>query len=525
MAVGVAYFFGVDAHKLGENEIRGGGRMVTVLTAAQMRAAEATAMAAGAVTGRILMERAGEGVVAAILSCWPELERGARRAVVLCGPGSNGGDGYVVARLLAGCGWSVEVKAFGTPEALRPDARENYDRWLEIGPVAPLTPCDDPDACDLVVDALFGTGLTRPLPDELCAMMLSYLPRSRASKVCAIDLPSGLGTDDGRLMPVAMMADLTVTFHRAKHGHYLGHGPEYCGRLVVADIGLTDQYRDALPLVTRPAVLLDKSNSGHKFSYGHALILSGGSGRTGAARLAARAALRVGAGLVTLGVPPAAQLEVAAQITAIMLHRVADAGGMIEALRDDRINALCLGPALGLAPEKAALIAVALDSKRPVVLDADALTLIAAEDDLRGRLHPDCVLTPHMGEFARLCPEISRDLTRGKISKPDAARGAARALNACLVLKGADSVIAAPDGRVALHAAAYDDAAPWLATAGSGDVLAGLITGILARGHPVFDAACTGVWLHAAAARQFGPGLIAEDLPEILPVVLRSLAV
>lgn len=289
---------------------------------------------------------------------------------------------------------------------------------------------------------------------------------------------------------------------------------------------------------------LRKSTDGHKYRHGHALILSGGSGATGAARLAARGALRIGAGLVTLGVPPSAQMEVAAQVTAVMLRRVADAGALACLLGDDRINALCLGPGLG-AERARALVPVALGAggvePRPTVLDADALTAYADRPQaLFDMLHADCVLTPHGGEFARLFPDIATRLRETPqeaphetphetpqggpaCSKVDATRAAASRAGCVVLFKGPATVIATPDGRCGVNPARYDRAAPWLATAGAGDVLAGFITGLLARGLPAMVAAETAAWLHVEAARSFGPGLIAEDLPEELPRVFRSL--
>lgn len=283
--------------------------------------------------------------------------------------------------------------------------------------------------------------------------------------------------------------------------------------------------RDTLPNLEKPP--------GHKFDHGHALVLSGGSGHTGAARMAARAALRIGAGLVTLGVPPAAQLEVATQIKALMLTRIGDADALTERLQDPRINALCLGPGLGLGKRADALVDAALHHGQAhahcaVVFDADALTLIASHPARMGALTATNVLTPHGGEFARLFPDIAEHLaktpeTGPAYSKLDATRDAARQCGAVVLFKGPDTVIAHPDGRASVHAAAYDRAAPWLATAGAGDVLAGFITGLLARGFDPMTAASTATWLHVECARGFGPGMIAEDLPEILPQVLRAL--
>jgi len=556
--------------------------MTELLTSAQMRAIETAAIASGDVTGLELMERAGRGVVAAILKEWPELATAPHRAVVLCGPGNNGGDGFVVARLLKECGWEVALFLYGDANKLPTDARVNYERWLPLGDVAILT-MPQPDGAELkaldratrvsgtdtgpalIVDAMFGTGLIRPISS--LAQMLDTVqidePTSdpRSPYVVAIDIPSGVCTDSGKALGggagTAVGAHLTVAFHRAKHGHHLGMGPARAGRLRVADIGLATREtqraraRKALcelhgtdpihPVQLRAHRLLEIDRfgalapdlwkqSGHKYAHGHALILSGGAGHGGAARMAARGALRIGAGLVTVGCPPEALAENAAQLTAIMLREVADAGVFRELLSDERLNALCLGPGLGNGAAQHALILAALETKRACVLDADALSILFFDeaDALFGQLHDKVVLTPHAGEFARLFSDIAEKLnapaTKGPAySKVDATRAAAKRAGCTVLFKGPDTVIAAPDGRCAINSAQYERAAPWLATAGAGDVLAGFITGLLARGFEPMQAAETAAWLHVECALKFGPGLIAEDLPEQLPAVFRDL--
>ena len=566
--------------------------MTKLLTAAQMRAVEQAAIDSGHVTGLELMERAGLGVVEAIFEEWPELTvRGQRarppdpaenldkdatlRAIVLCGPGNNGGDGFVVARLLKARGWAVAVYLLGDPARLPPDARINFERWQDLEEVRPFSDVEAADlSCvDLTIDALFGTGLTRPLPDDV-RRILAYLtvppnaqtPRPR---LVAIDILSGFDADSGRELGVCHDDDalhvwpaLTVTFETAKIGHLLAplaarHAysarPRFGQRaLVVKPIGLAaplEGLSRAVDLVqeldlVRPRYVellgetsvslnlleleKDPLAGGHKFSHGHALVLTGSAGKTGAARLAARGALRIGAGLVTLGVPEAAHLEVASQVTAVMLQQIDDDAGLTQLLEDRRLNALCLGPGLGLTDDKMALVAAALRARRATVLDADALTLLASHSELAALLHPACVLTPHMGEFRRLFPAFARKLdtipqTGPAYSKIDATREAAAQLGCTVLLKGPDTVIADPDGRCSINSAHYDRAAPWLATAGSGDVLAGFVTGLLARGFAPMQAAETGAWLHVECARGFGPGLIAEDLPEELPKVFRAL--
>ncbi|WP_019953865.1 bifunctional ADP-dependent NAD(P)H-hydrate dehydratase/NAD(P)H-hydrate epimerase [Yoonia vestfoldensis] len=517
--------------------------MTHLLTQAQMAAIEAAAMTGGVLTGLDLMARAGRGVVDAILTTWPDLTAAGGqppdprdisapkmkgRAVVLCGPGNNGGDGYVVARLLHAAGWQVDLLALAGAGA--PDARANEALWRALGPVQPLTAeaLQGLAEADLHVDALFGTGLSRPLTGDV-RDIVACLAAMDLSRLVAVDLPSGLSADSGLALGPVPRAALTVTFDSPKLGHYLAEGPDYCGRLVVADIGIAP-FRaplaaDAVTLVDvlRPRVIARLSKGqGHKYSHGHALVLAGGAGQGGAGRLAARAALRIGAGAVTLGCPADAVDENAAQLNAVMLRQVADAAGLAGLVADKRIAALCLGPGLGLGPRERDLLAAALACDGlALVLDADALTLTAGDGDLFDALHESCVLTPHDGEFARVFP----DLADGALSRVDAVRTAAVRAGCVVLRKGPDTVIADPSGRCFVHGAVYARSAPWLATAGSGDVLAGIITGLLARGFAPLAAATTGAFLHASCALAFGPGLIAEDLHEMLPQVLRDLGV
>ena len=533
-----------------------GGKMTELLTSAQMRAIEAAAIASGAVTGLALMERAGRGVVEAIFAEWPDLRAGSFRAAVLCGPGNNGGDGFVVARLLKEWGWEVEVFLHGDPERMPADARVNYGRWVEMGEVRPLSALRGGDASlaafgpGVVVDALFGTGLSRLLDDQLVDIQekvsLGWDARGAIPRWVAVDVPSGLCADSGRSLGCRLPCDLTVTFHARKRGHVLAEGPHFCGVVRVVDIGLDGAEGGDVVEIAAPGLGLGKG-FGHKFLYGHAFVLGGASGRGGAARLAARGALRMGAGLVTVGCPGEALVENAARLDAVMLRVVEEGADLARVLEDGRIRALCLGPGLGTGAREAGLVAAALGigdhvassgegvaggsgsgPGRGLVLDADALTILARDGDLFGALHGACVLTPHGGEFARLFPDIAERLATPAVagpaySKVDATHEAAVRAGCVILFKGADTVIAAPDGRCAVHAAAYDRAAPWLATAGAGDVLAGFIAGLMARGYSPFDAACAGAWLHVECARDFGPGLIAEDLPDILPNVFRRL--
>ncbi len=547
--------------------------MPELLTAAQMRAIETAAIASGAVSGLELMERAGRGVVEAVFEKWPDLAKAPHRALVLCGPGNNGGDGFVVARLLSDWGWEVDVFLYGDRTKLPPDARTNYKKWAAMGPVQTLSlphpslselsvvseSGKDLKAEDLIIDALFGTGLGRPIDGlrevlEATGVLANGEPQACARCV-AIDIPSGLCSDSGRVLGAATTctsADLTVSFHALKTGHMLASGPEMSGSVAVKSIGLggsrapstqaalTEHHRldaeaDVSSVVARiapreePWTSLSKG-AGHKYAYGHALVLSGGIGKGGAGRLAARAALRVGAGLVTLGCPPAALQENAAQLNAVMLTSVKSGDDLAQLLAaDERINTLCLGPALGLGSRERDIVAAALAAQRAILLDADALSLIAEDQSLLDALHDRCVLTPHAGEFARLFPDIAERLADAAVTGPafskiDATREAAQKAGCVVLFKGPDTVIAAASGHVVISAAHYERAAPWLATAGSGDVLAGLIAGLLARGLDPLHAAELGAWLHIECALAFGPGLIAEDLPETLPAVFQQLS-
>ncbi|SIT84937.1 NAD(P)H-hydrate dehydratase [Pontibaca methylaminivorans] len=522
--------------------------MQPFLTAAQMRSIESAAMESGRVRELALMECAGQAVADSILAQWPDVagpeSDGLRRPVmVLCGPGNNGGDGFVAARLLAAHGSRVEVFLLGQPDALPPSARRNCERWQGIGPLRPLAEAAGMAQATndtVVVDALFGTGLSRPLSGvarDLFGRLAALRHRDNGPRLVAVDILSGLCSDSGRVLgddtgPELPAADLTVTFEAARLGHVLSAGAGLSGRLVVAPIGLAPELAalaagGGLAEAARPdPSALAKDPGAHKYDHGHALILSGGAGRSGAARLAARGALRIGAGLVTLGAPPDALPEIAAQITALMLRRINGRGDLVRMLADRRVNALCLGPGLGVGRARE-LVPAALAAGRALVLDADALTAFAdAPQELFARLHPRCVLTPHGGEFARLFPDIAARLQAPALEGPafsraDAVRAAAAEAGCVVLLKGRDTLIATPRGQVRVNAATGARAAPWLATAGAGDVLAGFLTGLLARGLEPLAAAETAAWLHLEAARDFGAGLVAEDIPEALPDVLR----
>jgi hydroxyethylthiazole kinase-like uncharacterized protein yjeF len=530
--------------------------MTELLTAARMRAIEKAAMDAGVADGLTLMERAGRGAVAAIMAARPELAERPQRAVVLCGPGNNGGDGFVIARHLSERGWAVEVLLYGKAPSeiddLSPDAATNAKRWRGAGgAVDTLVPRalasaiawahegSEPDRA-LFVDALFGTGLARPLPEDLREAMKEWGEAEWHGGV-AVDMPTGVCADSGRAVGGAYLPSrLCVTFHRPKRGHYLGPWTFDCHHLSVVDIGLDgapepegehDTVRLAVPALGKRHARrgLWKESDQHKHEHGSLLVLAGGPGHGGAARLAARAGLRAGAGLVTVGAPSEAMVENAARLDAVMLRAIDGAGGLDGWEGHEKVTAYAMGFGYGRGEGCRETVAAVLRTGRPAVLDADALTSFEDEPGaLFAALHERVVLTPHPGEFRRLFPDLAGRLdgvpeAGPAYSKLDAAREAAGRSGAVVLLKGADTVIARPDGHAVVSAAAFDRAAPWLATAGAGDVLAGLIGGLLARGLDPFAAAETASWLHVEAARAFGPGLIAEDLPERLPAVLRHL--
>jgi hydroxyethylthiazole kinase-like uncharacterized protein yjeF len=482
---------------------------IEILTPAEMAEADRLAIAGGT-PGFELMERAGAAVA----------EAAARMAegdiLVLAGPGNNGGDGFVAARELRRAGRSVRLALLGNRGDLTGDAglaAASYD-----GPEERLASESDLSST-LVIDALFGAGLSRAL-DGLAA---SVVERTNASgvPVLAVDLPSGIDGRTGEVRGAAVRAIRTVTFFRLKPGHLLMPGRAYCGGVEVAQIGIPGAVLDRI----RPKAfhngrglwkrhLRSPDAADHKYVRGHAVVVSGPAASTGAARLAAAAALRIGAGVVTVASPPDAVLVNAAQLTAVMVRGL-DSPDALGRLLDHRCRAVLVGPGNGTGEYTRRNVDAALASDTAVVLDADGLTSFAGAPERLFAMvacrEASVVLTPHEGEFARLF-----DIQGPRI---DRVRAAAAQSGAVLVLKGPDTIIAAPDGRIAINS----NAPPSLATAGSGDVLAGMITGLLAQGVPGFEAAASAVWMHGAAAAAFGPGLIAEDLPPALPAVLQAL--
>lgn len=486
-----------------------------LLTPAEMAEADRLAAESGPHDGYGLMRNAGAAILRALLARFPQAEG----FDVLCGPGNNGGDGYEVARLLAEAGTPVTL---WTDAAPRPGS--DAERAAALCPLGPRPlAAFAPAPGRVVVDALYGAGLARAL--DGAAADAAQACNAAGARVVAVDLPSGLSGDSGKPLGAALEAELTVTFFRLKPGHLLEPGRSLCGTLVLADIGIPDSVLEAIrpgTFVNTPALwgaaLPRPRRDQHKYSRGHVAVFSGGASSTGAARLSAMAAARAGAGAVTVLSPASALLVNAAHLTSIMLRKVDTPEDFCQAAAARRPEAVVLGPGFGLDRPLRAMALAALAGEGPgtLVLDADGLTAFRDEPDaLFAAIAAsafDVVLTPHEGEFSRLFPDLAG-------SKLERARQAARRAGAVVVLKGPDTVIAAPDGRAAINA----NGSPFLATAGSGDMLAGLVAGLGAQAMPAWEAACAAVWLHAEAATRFGPGLVAEDLPGLIPAVLREL--
>ncbi|RMX07406.1 NAD(P)H-hydrate dehydratase [Allofranklinella schreckenbergeri] len=517
-----------------------GQSVQALLTPAQMAQADAAAIASG-VPGVALMARAGEAVALAVARRWQPC-----RVAVLCGPGNNGGDGFVAAQWLRQRGWPVRLFLLGELAKLRGDAAWAASQWQ--GATEEVT-AFDPAACDIAIDALFGAGLCRPLDGQAAALVQAL--NASGLPVCAVDVPSGLDGATGappadETAPVVQAA-LTVTFFRTKPGHWLLPGRKLCGELVLADIGIPESVLKSLepPLATwlnTPALwrhaLPQPGPQSHKYQRGHVLVW-GGAMLTGAARLAAQAAQRAGAGLVTLAVPQAVWPVYAQSLQGCMVQALPEGDGEAAAhantntqgaaldaasaawaegwqqlLANGRRNVCLIGPGAGVNWRTRAAVLAALHRGKHVVLDADALSVFAPAEpggavadvfEALAASSAQAILTPHEGEFARLFGDLSAALAGDKRAR---AAAAARRAGAVVVLKGADTVVAAPDGRCAINA----NAPAWLATGGTGDVLAGLAAGWLAQGVPAFEAACAAVWQHGEAAQRLGAGMVADDL-------------
>jgi hydroxyethylthiazole kinase-like uncharacterized protein yjeF len=489
-----------------------------VLTTAEMERADQLAIAAGT-PGFALMLSAGQAVAEAAMDL---VEEGP--VVVVAGRGNNGGDGFVAAAELAARGREVSVILLCERDSLQGDAASAARGWKY--PVLPFNP-QAIGRPALIIDALFGAGLNRPVKEEPHDMIEAI--NANGAPVLSVDLPSGINGDTGAVMGVAVRATETVTFFRRKPGHLLLPGRICCGRVRLADIGIDPgvleeirpQTFENIPQFWRNSFPVPRID-GHKYARGHAVVVSGDLAATGAARMAARGALRAGAGLVTVASPRDALAVNAAALTAVMVRPIDTPVEFAELWTDKRFNTCVIGPGAGVGDRTRDFVLTALSAKRNLVLDADALTSFSDAPDhlfepIKTSNDPQVVLTPHEGEFPRLFSDISNKHP-GR-SKLERVRAAAERSAAIVLLKGPDTVVASPDGRATIAS----NAPPWLATAGAGDVLAGMIAGMLAQGVAAFEAASIAVWMHGEAAREAGPGLIAEDLPEVLPAVFRHL--
>jgi len=489
--------------------------VLELLTTEEMIRAEKLAMENGT-SSLILMENAGNGVAEDVVK---RFARGTK-VVVLCGPGRNGGDGFVAARRLRERGYHIRLALHGEKTKLPPESQEMAKRWDEA--IEPMTP-DCLDGAQLIVDSIFGTGLKDDVRD-MPAQMIEDVTR-RNLPVVAVDMPTGVDATSGQIRGTAFKAVSTVSFYRRKTGQVLYPGRIYCGDVTTVDIGIPASVMKEVG----PRAFSDQPDlwlkyyprlklTGHKYDRGHAVVVSGEMERTGAARLGARAALRMGAGVVTLASSKSAFYINAAQLTAVMVDAFDDPAGLGELLTDSRTTAVLIGPGAGVSEETQQNVSVVLGSHCAAVIDADGLTAFEADpsalfDQIKYR-EPPVIITPHEGEFARVFPDLMEEP-----SKLERARSAAEASGAVVVLKGPDTIIAAPNGVAGL----IENAPPWLASAGTGDVLAGIITGLLAQGMDALDAAMAGVWMHGETAREIGPGMISEDMADTLPSIIRRL--
>ena len=478
-----------------------------LLTPAEMGAADRAATALG-VSGVQLMEAAGRAVAGNVQGHWPR-----QQIVVLCGPGNNGGDGFVAARHLAEAGWSVRVALLGSVKELRGDAAHHARLWR--GTVEPFS-LEVLDGAGAVIDAMFGAGLASPVEGAAAEMIESV--KARKLPVCAIDVPSGLDGATGEIRGTAPQAEITVTFFRKKPGHVLFPGRRLCGSTVVADIGIPSAVLEDIAPKTfenGPELWLEKypwpQPESHKYQRGHVLVL-GGDIMTGASRLTARGSMHIGAGLTTLAARSKVWPVYATSLTGIIVQPFDGLDGFKALLADERRNAIAVGPGAGVGEATREFVLAALAKRRATVIDADGLSSFADDPgELFRRVASPCVLTPHDGEFRRLFQFSGDKLT--------SARRAAALSNAVVLLKGPDTIVTSPDGRAIINS----NAPPDLAIGGTGDVLSGFIAGLLAQGLEAFHASAAAAWLHGEAAKAIGPELVAEDLPGALRQVLRRL--
>lgn len=490
--------------------------MLELLTADEMRRAEQITIDGGT-PSLTLMENAGRAVAEEVVRRFP---RGSKVAVC-CGRGNNGGDGFVCARILRERGFQVRLGLLGAPEDLKEEPKEMARRWDET--IEPLN-TSMLEGTDIIIDGIMGAGLKGPVNGEIADIIQSV--NEKKTPVIAIDMPTGIEMTHGSVQGIAFEAVSTVTFFRKKTGQVQLPGKTHCGDVRISDIGISSKVlADIVPqtFLNEPDFWLRYyprlHKEGHKYDRGHAVVVSGPMERTGASRLSAMAALRTGAGLVSLATSKSAFYVNAAQLTTIMLSVFDGAGSLGDLLASDpRQNAVLIGPGAGLSQQTCENVAAVLSSEATAVIDAEGLTAFEQNpQDLFGLIqnrNAPTIITPHKGEFDRIFPELGN-----AESKLEQTKRAAEISGSVVIFKGPITIIAAPDGLSAI----MEDAPPWLATAGTGDVLAGMITGLCAQGMSPFDAAAAAVWMHAELARTFGPGLISEDMPALLPPLLQRL--
>jgi len=482
---------------------------IEILSSQQTYAADSATIKSGTPSIN-LMENAGCTIVDTITQRFFK-----QPTLVLCGPGNNGGDGFVVARRLAQLGWEVDVKIFDKKKQFKNDAKTAYSKYT--GNITALD-SNFSKKYGLIIDAIFGVGLSRPIDGELAEII--PIINDSGAKIIAVDMPTGVNADTGQIMGVAIKANLTVTFARKKIGQVLLPGKQYCGETIVTDIGIKDQFikcQNIKIYENLPILWLQKfphyDISAHKYSYGHAVVNSGRANQSGAAKLSSIAALRMGAGLVTISCPIESKEIYAANALSVMTYPCDNIEEFKNFLADLRKNVILLGPGNGVNERTKDFTIAAIESGKKVVLDADAITVFADQpDDLFRIIKQDIVMAPHQGEFNRIFHNKAN-------TKIDLVQAATKESQATILLKGSDTVIASPSGECSVNT----NAPAWLATAGSGDVLSGIITGLMARGMTGFDAACAGAWIHAEAANIFGPGMISSDIVDMLPTVLQTL--
>ena len=464
-----------------------------------------------------LMERAGQAIADIVLNDY----RQCRKIAVLCGPGNNGGDGYMAAHILKSHGFEPTIFALGTPRA-GSDAEKAAALWGAKH--LAFDNFSSPQDFDVVIDALYGAGLDRPLEQSLQEKLKSL--NESGIPVIAVDLPSGVFGQNGAIKGEAVKASKTVTFFRLKPGHACYPGRLQCGEIRLADIGIPEKVLETIKptrFINFPSLWLknwpELDYDTHKYRRGHAVVFSGHQSSTGAARLAAHAAARSGAGLVTIVSPEDALLVHEMHLTSIMLKEMGSDTEILDFLENRKVRSVILGPAFGSLERALSIIEVVLLKSKifTLVLDADALTAMAGKGEeifaLIKQSPVNVILTPHEGEFQRVFPSVAHTEDLSRIEK---AAKAATVSGSVVVYKGADTIIASPDGRLAVNV----NGAPFLATAGAGDVLSGIIGGLSAQKMLPFEAACAGAFLHARCAEHFGHGMIAEDIVSAIPLVL-----